>query len=121
KKFDNWDFSVSFGGNQRKYTGTTTTNQTINGGKGLLTPNLFTLNNIAPDNLYYNTYTSNKQVNSLYGLASIGFRNFFYLDVTGRNDWSSTLPDDNNSYFYPSVSGSLLLNNAFDMGDKISL
>ena len=121
KKYDNWDFTVSFGGNQRKYKSTSTTNQTKNGGQGLLIPNLFTLYNIAPDNLYYNNYTSEKQVNSLYGLASIGFRNFLYVDVTGRNDWSSTLPAGNNSYFYPSVSGSLLLNNAFDMGDKISL
>ncbi len=121
KKFDIWDFTVSMGGNQRKYTSSSTTNQTKNGGQGLLTPNLFTLNNIAPDNLQYSNYSSSKQVNSLYGLASIGFMNIFYLDVTGRNDWSSTLPDANNSYFYPSISGSFLLNNTFNMGDKVSL
>lgn len=121
KKFDNWDFSVSFGGNQRKFSGTTVSNSTIDRGQGLLTPNLFTLSNIAPSNLDYRSSIQEKKVNSLYGLASIGFKDMFYLDVTGRNDWSSTLPDANNSYFYPSVSGSLLLNNAFDMGNQVSL
>ncbi len=47
-----------------------------------------------------------KQINSLYATASLSYDNFLYLDITGRNDWSSTLPKDNNSYFYPSVGGS---------------
>ena len=121
KKFDDWDFSVSFGGNQRKFDGSTISSSTKERGQGLLTPNLFTLSNIAPNNLYYKSTKQEKKVNSLYGLASIGFKDMFYLDVTGRNDWSSTLPDSNNSYFYPSVSGSLLLNNAFNMGNQVSL
>lgn len=50
--------------------------------------------------------------NSLYGLVSVGYDNFVYLEVSGRNDWSSTLPqvDGANSYFYPAVSLSLLVN-----------
>jgi len=47
-----------------------------------------------------------KQINSLYATASLSWDNYLYLDLTGRNDWSSTLPKDNNSYFYPSVGGS---------------
>lgn len=121
KKFEDWDFSVSLGGNQRKFDGSTVSSSTKDRGQGLLTPNLFTLSNIAPNNLDYGSSKREKKVNSLYGLASIGFKDMFYLDVTGRNDWSSTLPDSNNSYFYPSVSGSLLLNNVFDMGNKVSL
>ena len=121
KKFKDWDFSVSFGGNQRKFDASTVSSSTKNRGQGLLTPNLFTLSNIAPNNLDYQSILQNKKVNSLYGLASFGFKDLFYLDVTGRNDWSSTLPDSNNSYFYPSVSGSLLLNNAFNMGNQVSL
>ncbi|MCF6239763.1 MAG: TonB-dependent receptor [Bacteroidales bacterium] len=50
-----------------------------------------------------------KKVHSLYGNASISYKNMIYLDISGRNDWSSTLPEDNWSYFYPSVSLSLLL------------
>ncbi|MDH6315582.1 TonB-linked SusC/RagA family outer membrane protein [Parabacteroides sp. PF5-5] len=49
---------------------------------------------------------SRKQINSIYATASMSWDNYLYLDLTGRNDWSSTLPKDNNSYFYPSVGGS---------------
>ncbi|HRE51213.1 MAG TPA: SusC/RagA family TonB-linked outer membrane protein [Flavitalea sp.] len=49
-----------------------------------------------------------KEVRSLYGKATLGYKNFLYLDATLRNDWSSTLPRDNNSYLYPSVSGSFV-------------
>ena len=47
-------------------------------------------------------------VDGVYGSASLGFKSFLYLDVTARNDWSSTLPKDNWSYFYPSISGSFI-------------
>ena len=47
-------------------------------------------------------------VNSIFGSASFGFRNMVYVDVTGRNDVSSTFPEGNNSYFYPSVSTSFI-------------
>ncbi|MBS0011010.1 MAG: hypothetical protein KFF49_06355, partial [Bacteroidales bacterium] len=53
-------------------------------------------------------------VNSVYGQASLAFRDFAYLDITGRNDWSSTLPEANRSYFYPSVTASVLLNEIID-------
>lgn len=51
---------------------------------------------------------SRKRINSLYGSLSLGYKDFVFLDVTGRNDWSSTLPASNNSYFYPSVGISWL-------------
>lgn len=53
-------------------------------------------------------------VNSVYGQISLAYNDFVYLDITGRNDWSSTLPEDNRSYFYPSVTGSVLLNQIID-------
>lgn len=52
---------------------------------------------------------------SVYGSAQIGWRDLAFLEVTGRNDWSSTLPEANNSYFYPSVSGSVVLSDLFDL------
>lgn len=53
-------------------------------------------------------------INSLYAQLSFAYRNFLYLDVTGRNDWSSTLAEGNRSYFYPSVTGSFLVNQLID-------
>ncbi len=55
-----------------------------------------------------------KQINSLYAFANLGWKNFLFVDVTARNDWSSTLPKANRSYFYPSVSVSYLLNGMLD-------
>ena len=54
--------------------------------------------------------------NSVYGMVSLAWKNAVFLDLTGRNDWSSTLAKGNNSYFYPSVSGSVALNDLFDFG-----
>ncbi len=59
-----------------------------------------------------------KEVNSLYAAASFGYKNFLYVDVTGRNDWSSTLPAESNSYFYPSVSTSIILSELLDMNNS---
>ncbi|WP_278623744.1 SusC/RagA family TonB-linked outer membrane protein [Parabacteroides gordonii] len=47
-----------------------------------------------------------KQINSVYATASMSWDDYLYLDLTARNDWSSTLPKDNASYFYPSVGAS---------------
>jgi len=52
---------------------------------------------------------------SLYGSATASYENYLYLTVTGRNDWSSTLPVENNSYFYPSVSTGLIFSDAFGL------
>ena len=49
---------------------------------------------------------SRKQINSLYATASLSWDSYLYFDVTARNDWSSALSKDNNSYFYPSLSAS---------------
>ena len=56
-----------------------------------------------------------KKINSLYGSASLGFKNWLFLDVTARNDWSSTLPIENCSYFYPSVGGTFIFSDAFNI------
>lgn len=62
---------------------------------------------------------SRKQVNSIYGMASLSYGGWVYVDVTARNDWSSTLPSNNCSFFYPSVGIGLivtdLLHNEFKL------
>jgi TonB-linked SusC/RagA family outer membrane protein len=65
--------------------------------------------------------TNNKTaINSLMASADIGYKNFAYLTVTGRQDWFSTLSPQNNSLFYPSVGGSFVLSEAFKLPEVIS-
>ncbi|MDW9382610.1 SusC/RagA family TonB-linked outer membrane protein [Chryseobacterium sp. JV558] len=56
-----------------------------------------------------------KHVDSVYGLLTLGYDNKIFVDVTGRNDWSSTLPKQNRSFFYPSVSTSFILSDIFNL------
>ena len=56
---------------------------------------------------------SKKKVNSIYGAAEFSFRNYLYVNITGRNDWFSTLNPESNSYLYPSVSASFVFSQAF--------
>ena len=80
----------------------------------LSAPGIYTLGN-AQDRPLVVLSPANKEVQSLYGLAQFNYKTYLFLDVTGRNDWSSTLPKANNSYFYYSVSGSAVLNEMFNL------
>lgn len=66
-------------------------------------PAVYTLANSSVP-LVASQYDTEKEINSIYGLANISYKDMLFLELTSRNDWSSTLPEDNNSYFYPSVS-----------------
>lgn len=121
KTFDDFSLSASAGGNYMYQYAENNMARTKDEGSGLIVPGLYSLSNIAPDNIEYGSSWSEKAIYSLYALASFGYKDAVYLDLTARNDWSSTLPADNRSYFYPSASLSLLLNNVFDMGSKVSL
>jgi TonB-linked SusC/RagA family outer membrane protein len=59
-------------------------------------------------------------INSVFGSADLGFRNYAYLTFSGRQDWFSTLSPANNSLFYPSVGASLVLSDAFKMPEAVS-
>jgi TonB-linked SusC/RagA family outer membrane protein len=74
----------------------------------LAAPDLFTLSN-SKDPLVSSNYFSRLRVYSVFAQVQVGYRNFVYLNLTGRNDWSSTLPQNNRSYFYPSATASLIL------------
>ncbi len=85
---------------------------------GLNTPGLYTVNNGA-DGYEVGDFTSQKKVNSVLASASFGYQRKYYVDITGRNDWSSALPAENNSYFYPSATASYILSEDLDV-DAIS-
>ena len=56
-----------------------------------------------------------KRIFGVYADATVGYKDFAFITLTGRNDWSSTLPKDGNSFFYPAVTGSLVLSDMIDM------
>ncbi|MEP2774251.1 MAG: SusC/RagA family TonB-linked outer membrane protein [Fulvivirga sp.] len=62
---------------------------------------------------------SKRRLIGLFGDISLGYKDFVFLNLTGRNDWSSTLPEENRSFFYPAVSSSFIFTDAFDIGGNI--
>jgi TonB-linked SusC/RagA family outer membrane protein len=114
KSLQDFSLSLSLGGNARNSTNRFIS-ESSRGGTGLVIPGLYTLQNIATANIQYSSSQSKKVVYSAYGMANVGYKDMIYLDLTARNDWSSTLPVDNRSYFYPSASLSVLLNEMFQI------
>ncbi|WP_289659124.1 SusC/RagA family TonB-linked outer membrane protein [Flavobacterium panacagri] len=80
----------------------------------LAVPDLYTLTN-SRDPLTSSNTLSRLRVYSAYASAQLGYKNYAYLNLTARNDWSSTLPSSNRSYFYPSINGSLVLSEALNL------
>ncbi|MEN8230102.1 MAG: SusC/RagA family TonB-linked outer membrane protein [Bacteroidota bacterium] len=83
----------------------------------LLKPDFFSIGNtsqvLAGDGYW------EKKINSVYGFATFGLKDFLFLDVTARNDWSSTLPKENWSYFYPSVGLTWILTEMLDTSSDL--
>lgn len=79
----------------------------------LAVPDLYTLTN-SRDALTSSNDYSRLRVYSTFASAQLGYKSYAYLNLTARNDWSSTLPRNNRSYFYPSVNASLVLSEAFN-------
>ena len=74
----------------------------------------------AGDTPFTNNFDADKRVNSLYGTAKFNYDESIYLDVTARNDWSSALPSNNNSFFYPSFGLSAVLSNLIELPEIVS-
>lgn len=60
-----------------------------------------------------------QRTNSVFSFLNLAYDKYLFLELTGRNDWSSTCPDNNNSFFYPSVSVSFIATEAFQLQEKI--
>ncbi|MCD6333432.1 MAG: TonB-dependent receptor, partial [Bacteroidales bacterium] len=84
----------------------------------LTVPDLFTISNVK-GNPAVSMYTYQKETNSLYFAANGSYKNYLFLGITGRNDWSSTLPAANRSYFYPSVNLGFILTEIFDINKDV--
>lgn len=120
KQFGEFGLNVSGGGNYLYILGSSLTNSSKTSA-GLIVPNVYSVGNISAAALNFRSIWSQKGIYSLYGLANLSYADMIYLDLTARNDWSSTLPVENQSYFYPSASLSLIVNEMFNMGKQIDL
>ncbi|WP_456438732.1 SusC/RagA family TonB-linked outer membrane protein [Psychroserpens sp.] len=109
-QFGYFSFDVSIGGNRLDQNASTKQLQTVN----LAQPGIFSLNNAASPIEAFQ-FDSRKRINSLYGIAKFGYKDYLFIDITGRNDWSSALSTpfsvDGTSFFYPSISTSFILSN----------
>lgn len=79
-------------------------------GTGFLDPNFVSGNNTSTRTT--RTVITQRRLLSAYGSATLGFSDWWYTTVTGRNDWTSTIPKERNSFFYPSVSTSIIISDA---------
>ncbi|MEG0517806.1 MAG: SusC/RagA family TonB-linked outer membrane protein [Bacteroidales bacterium] len=90
--------SIMIGGNIMNRNSKAIYNQA----NGLNIPELYTISN--GKTVSYSDSRYNKEIQSLYGMGQLSWDGWVFVDVTARNDWSSTLPKENRSFFYPSVS-----------------
>ena len=80
-------------------------------GRDFLDPNFSSINNTSVR--YNRTTITQRRLVGLFGKAVLDYKDYFFLTLTGRNDWTSTIPQERNSFFYPSVSASLVFSDAF--------
>ena len=116
KKQINSDFNLSlnFGGNQMKRVRT----QTYGSIPGLELPNFYSLSNLKTGS----TATVGNQfvdtrIGSVLGFGQLSYKDYIFIDFSGRNDWASVLPVENNSFFYPAISGSVVLSEILGLKD----
>ncbi|MGV3508559.1 MAG: SusC/RagA family TonB-linked outer membrane protein [Sphingobacteriaceae bacterium] len=111
KNWNDFSFNANLGANtyNRRYT---YLSQATVGGLSALGYYNIAASIDRPENT---SYLLRKQIRSMYGMASIGYKDTYFLDASLRNDNSSTLPEDNNSYWYPSVSGSFVFSELVDL------
>lgn len=122
KNFDNWTTSMTLGGeiwDQRREATKVETDG------GLIVPGKYFVGNSKKTVKSSGSVSGTKQINSFYALINLGWKEQVFVDITGRNDWSSSMVytngSGNNSYFYPSVSTSWLINETFQLPSWVSL
>jgi len=79
----------------------------MNTNLGLAVPDLFTISN-SKETFQYSNYREKKEVRSLYASGTVGYNSTYFLMFSVRNDWSSALPANNNSYLYPMIGASVV-------------
>jgi TonB-linked SusC/RagA family outer membrane protein len=111
---ENFFYTINLGGNSM-YRRTDRYNANTQG--GLIIDGDYSLEN-SVNPIYQRSMYYEKAINSLYAFAELDYRHFLFLDITGRNDWASTLPEGNNAYFYPSVSLGFVFSELLNMTNR---
>jgi TonB-linked SusC/RagA family outer membrane protein len=114
--FEDFDFNLLLG------TTTESSQTDYNGRKAwnFVIPDFYNVTNVANTDLAIAQSLTQKRLVGVYGEFRFAYKSMAYLTVTGRNDWTSTLPIDNRSYFYPSVSGSFVFTELLPKSDILS-
>ncbi len=113
---ENFTFDLSVGGNMMKRN--SKINRTT--APALQIPGLYNLNNLRSGSVYASNNTSfESHINSIFGFGKISFKNYLFLEFTGRNDWASVLPINNNNFFYPSVTASAVITDMLDVDSNV--
>ena len=95
----------------------TTTNDTEEGNT-FIVRGIHTLKNTANQKFAYDYYEKRRLI-GVFAESTLGYKDYAFLTVSARNDWSSTLPQSNRSYFYPAVSGSFVFSDAFKIQSNV--
>jgi TonB-linked SusC/RagA family outer membrane protein len=104
---------LNLGANHQKFFSRTTGNT----GSEFIVPGLYAINNTLTNSYVFGL--SESSINSVYLSGQVGYKEFLFLDFSARNDWSSTLSPANNSFFYPAVSASFVITDAFNIQSDV--
>ncbi|WP_433901666.1 SusC/RagA family TonB-linked outer membrane protein [Sphingobacterium puteale] len=116
KQVDDWDFNLLLGQTAEDWN----TKSTSLRAENFVLKGFESLNNADHADQYFNQNFTNRRLMGVYGDLRVGYKGIAYISATGRNDWASTLPKNNRSFFYPSVSGSLIFTELFEKNDILS-
>ncbi len=108
---ENWEITGTFGHNYFSYN----TVDTELDGVGFIIPDFYDISNVDIINVVADDYLTRERGVGAYADLNIGYNDYLFLGITGRNDWLSNLPADNNSFFYPSVNMGFVFSDAFDL------
>ena len=95
-----------------------TTQRSAYQGTNFISPNIFNIANTINQSNLLDSFTRSRNV-GVFGDLSLSYKEYLFLNATGRNDWSSSLPKNNQSYFYPSASLSLIFTDAFNLNSEV--
>ncbi len=108
---ERWEITGTFGHN---YFNFNTTDLELDG-VGFIIPGFYDISNVDIINVIADDYLTRERGVGAYADVNIGYNDYLFLGLTGRNDWLSNLPASNNSFFYPSVNLGFIFSDAFNL------